>query len=292
MNFEKRIQMCRKITPLESKIANFIMKEKQEVLDLSIQELADRLFVSKSAIHRLCKKLDFQGFNDLKVQIAQDLANRMSMDSSIDVNYPFQKEDNAKEIAYKLMKLYEVTMKDTFDLIQLDELQKIAEILHNAKVIDIYTHSHNLNAAENFQDKMLTIGRIVNCPKSFYRQRMNVLASTPSHVAIILSYSGRASFIMPIVKMLYEKQVPIIMMGKCGKTQYVEYISYHIGISDKEHLRNRISQYSSHIAVQYMLDVLYGCIYNIDHEKNMAYLRQEIAYMDDRKIDFDDNNIQ
>ena len=43
-----------------------------------------------------------------------------------------------------------------------------------------------------------------------------------------------------------------------------------------ENLRDRISQFSSHIAMQYMLDVIFGCIYNMDREKNIEYLKKSI----------------
>ena len=53
-----------------------------------------------------------------------------------------------------------------------------------------------MNVAENFQDKMLTAGKSsVECPHGFYKQRLTALASNPKHAAIILSYSGKASFV-------------------------------------------------------------------------------------------------
>lgn len=48
---------------------------------------------------------------------------------------------------------------------------------------------------------------------------------------------------------------------------YTNYIKYQLSISDKENLRDRISQFSSHIALQYILDVLFSCIYNLNREK-------------------------
>ena len=157
MKLEKRIELCDSMTPLESEIASYILNNKDAVTKLKIQELADILFISKSAIHCFVKKIGFNGFNDLKVSIAKENA---------------------------------------------DLLENNSYINDSADVIDVYTHAHNSNIAENFQDKMLTIGKSVNCPSSFYNQRLTVLASDQKHVAIILSYSGKATFILPIVKKL------------------------------------------------------------------------------------------
>ena len=285
MKLEKRIELCDSMTPLESEIASYILNNKDAVTKLKIQELADILFISKSAIHRFVKKIGFNGFNDLKVSIAKENADLLENNSYINVNYPFQAKDNPRQIAFKLLELYEKAIKDTFEYVDLDQIKAVSQLIDSADVIDIYTHAHNSNIAENFQDKMLTIGRSVNCPSSFYNQRLTVLASDQKHVAIILSYSGKATFILPIVKKLYEKGVKVIQIGKAGSNYYSQYVTYHLSISDSENNRDRMSQFSSHIAMQYIMDVLYGCIYNVRRKKNTKYIYDSIDYMDDRPED-------
>ena len=285
MKLEKRIELCDSMTPLESEIASYILNNKDEITKLKIQELADILFISKSAIHRFVKKISFNGFNDLKVSIAKENADLLENNSYINVNYPFQAKDNPRQIAFKLLELYEKAIKDTFEYVDLDQIKAVSQLIDSADVIDVYTHAHNSNIAENFQDKMLTIGKSVNCPSSFYNQRLTVLASDQKHVAIILSYSGKATFILPIVKKLYEKGVKVIQIGKAGSNYYSQYVTYHLSISDSENNRDRMSQFSSHIAMQYIMDVLYGCIYNEKRRKNTKYIYDSIDYMDDRPKD-------
>lgn len=285
MKLEKRIELCDSMTPLESEIASYILNNKDAITKLKIQELADILFISKSAIHRFVKKIGFNGFNDLKVSIAKENADLLENYSYINVNYPFQAKDNPRQIAFKLLELYEKAIKDTFEYVDLDQIKAVSQLIDSADVIDIYTHAHNSNIAENFQDKMLTIGKSVNCPSSFYNQRLTVLASDQKHVAIILSYSGKATFILPIVKKLYEKGVKVIQIGKAGSNYYSQYVTYHLSISDSENNRDRMSQFSSHIAMQYIMDVLYGCIYNEKRKQNTKYIYDSIDYMDDRPKD-------
>lgn len=285
MKLEKRIELCDSMTPLESEIASYILNNKDVVTKLKIQELADILFISKSAIHRFVKKIGFNGFNDLKVSIAKENADLLENNSYINVNYPFQAKDNPRQIAFKLLELYEKAIKDTFEYVDLDQIKAVSQLIDSADVIDVYTHAHTSNIAENFQDKMLTIGKSVNCPSSFYNQRLTVLASDQKHVAIILSYSGKATFILPIVKKLYEKGVKVIQIGKAGSNYYSQYVTYHLSISDSENNRDRMSQFSSHIAMQYIMDVLYGCIYNEKRKQNTKYIYDSIDYMDDRPKD-------
>lgn len=56
MLLENMIKFCDDLTPIEMKVINYILNNKEIVKEQTIQELADTVFVSKSTIHRLCKK--------------------------------------------------------------------------------------------------------------------------------------------------------------------------------------------------------------------------------------------
>lgn len=284
MTIENMIKCCDNLTPTENQLAQYILQNKHQIHKLSIQDLAEETFVSKSAIHRFCKKIGLDGFNELKVKLAQDNAGEFKIENQIDVNFPFNYQDSEVVIAQKLLTLYETSIRDTYNSIDKEELNKSVELLHNAEIIDIYAHAHNINVAENFQDKMRGIGRIVNCPKSFYEQRCVAAASKPNHVALILSYSGKATFLPDIVQILHRKEVKMVLVGKVGSDIEQNYIKNYLYISDKENLRNRISQFSSHISMQYMLDIIFSCIFRIDYKKNVNYIDEVIGFVDDRKI--------
>lgn len=284
MIIENMIKCCDNLTPTETQLAQYILENKEQVQKLSIQELSEKTFVSKSAIHRLCKKIGMNGFNELKVKLIQGIVEESKGGNQIDVNFPFASNDTQGIIAQKLLKLYEASIKDTYNSIDVEELSRSVTLLHHAEIIDIYTHAHNINVAENFQDKMRSIGRMVNCPKSFYDQRCTATASKKNHVAIILSYSGKATFLPPIVEILYKKGIEIIWVGRIGRNVVPNYIKYHLYISDRENLRNRISQFSSHIAMQYMLDVIFSCIFKMDYERNIDYIQEVSGLVDDRNI--------
>ena len=170
MTLEYLIHQTGHLTPVEAEISAYILEHLDRIPQLSIADLAAGTSTSKSAVHRFCKKIGFDGFNDLKVAAARDLAEARST-ARIDVNYPFGETDGPQPIAQKLAKLYESAIQDTFRQMDFIQVQRVARVLNKASGIDIYTHAHNMNVAENFQDKMLTIGKRVNCPHGFYNQR-------------------------------------------------------------------------------------------------------------------------
>lgn len=288
MTLEKIIKCCDNLTPTESQLAQYILINMEEVQTLSIQSLSEKTFASKSAIIRFCKKVGFEGFNELKVKIAKDLVAETKGGYHIDVNFPFTASDSHQNIANKLLNLYEATIEDTYQSINLDEFNDCVTLLHEAESIDIYTHGHNMNVAENFQDKMHAIGRKVTCPKSAYEQRMTAVTANENHVALVISYSGKATFLPSIIEILKKKKVKIILVGRLGNTLLNPSIHHYLYISDRENLRNRISQFSSHIAMQYMLDLIFSCIFKIDYDENIEYIEDVMTWIDDREIDYEE----
>ena len=103
------------LTPIETEIGYYILKNQEDILELSVVELAERTYVSKSAIHRFCNKIGLKGFNELKVILAKDISEMRSDIEMIDVNYQFERKDGPQMIAKKLSKLYETAIYDTYD---------------------------------------------------------------------------------------------------------------------------------------------------------------------------------
>lgn len=263
------------LTPVEIEIGNYILENKELVLKMTINQLASKIFVSKSSIHRFCKKIGFNGYNDLKVVIAKNI----SYDVDINFNYPFKKNDVPKDIGLNLMKIYDITLKDTYELLDNDELMNIMNAIDRAKIIDIYINPPNTNIALNFKEKMFTIGKIVNCPKNSYEQRLQALNSNNEHLAIFVSYSGKARFINPLIEILGNNNVDILMIGNSKNSKF----KYLIELSSKESIKDRISQFSSQIAIYYIFDILFSSLYTMYEEINIEKLKIFRNYLDDRK---------
>ena len=55
----------------EKKVAHYLVENANPRLDGSISELAERLETSVATISRLCRKLKYDNFQDLKLSIAE-----------------------------------------------------------------------------------------------------------------------------------------------------------------------------------------------------------------------------
>ena len=85
--------------------------------------------------------------------------------------------------------------------------------MKKAQVIDVYTSAGNIYFAQNFQFQMQEIGVSINVPIDEYQQRLQAASSDNSHLAIIVSYSGRGIISDILFRILKERKTPIILIS-------------------------------------------------------------------------------
>src|SRR5215472_11895764 len=57
----------------EQRVADFILKNPEELIHLTVTELAERTQTSESTVVRLCQKIEYKGYQEFKIMLARDL---------------------------------------------------------------------------------------------------------------------------------------------------------------------------------------------------------------------------
>lgn len=276
MDIRRRIEGCTDLTPTEQQLASTVLALGDRLRGFTIKELAHTANVSIPSVHRFCKKLGLEGFKELKIELARSEARRVDQKGEVDINFPFAANDTADAVLAQMASVYQTTLADTRDLLDPVALEHAAELLDRARGIDIYTQSHNLYPAQMFCDRLLSIGRSASCFESGERQARIALASDCHHVAIAISYSGLGPNLATILPILHERNVPTIFVGTPNGCRLNPGLDVYLHVSDRESLQNRITQFASHIAVQYVLDSLYGCLFARDYANSRAFLERSL----------------
>lgn len=276
MDIRRRIRTGRGFTPTEQQLCNTVLALGERLQGLSIKELARLSTTSIASIHRLCKKLGLEGYKELKVALARDAAR--DDPAEVDINFPFAAGERATAIMPQLRAVYESTLRDTAELIEPSALDRAAEVLDEAACIDIYTQSHNLYPAQMFCDRLLSAGRNATCHESPERLVRTALATGANHAAVAISYSGLNQQLATLLPILAERGCPVVFIGTAAAQRLHPGLTAYLTVSDREHLQDRITQFASHIAVQYALDALYGCLFARDYERSIAFLERSFPY--------------
>lgn len=285
MDINERLEQSGDLTPTELQLARTVASLGEDLRAYSIKDLAQTASTSVASIHRFCKKLGLAGYKELKIEVARHYAARRMRPAPVDINFPFRAGQDARTITPSMLSLYETTIRETAELLDMDAADRAARLLDRASSIEIYTGSHNLYPAQMFEERLLSAGKRALCPVSGERQMRMALASDATHAAIIITYSGLSEQYRYIVNILRERKTPIILIGSHRAKRAHPDLAAYLTVSDREDLQNRITQFASHIAVQFVLDTLYSCVFARSYDEDMRFLRQSIPYTGRRLID-------
>ena len=264
----------------EKEIGRYILNHGEEVLNMSVKELAKKTYTSPATIVRLCKKIGLKGYNDFKIKYSAELQYDLHHTDRVDVNFPFDKDDSHPMICHKLASLSQEVIEHTIKLIDFEQLDKIVELMNNCQDIDIYGSGNSLLAAMSFQHKMMRIKRNVNLKVLHGEQVFMTYNSNNNRLAIIISYSGETNEIIQFAQTLKEKKTPIIVLTSIGDNRLSHYADYILNIGSREKIFTKIAPFASQISIEYLLNVIFSCLFQKDYDDNVNH---KISY--DKKND-------
>lgn len=275
MSIMTQLEFALDFTHAEEEIAHYILNHGEDVLNYSIKELAKRTYTSPATIVRLCRKLGLEGYNDFKIKYSAELQFTLTKTKRIDVNFPFDQEDTYPQIAHKLGTMSEEVIEDTIKLIDFDDLRKTIELMNRYEEIDIYGNGNSMLAALAFQHKMTRIGKNVNIRSIEGEQIFLAYNTSPKHLAIVISYSGETADIIRIAQALKEKGTKIIVITSLGDNRLSHFGNVVLRVGSREKIFTKIAPFASNLSMEYLLNLIYACIFQRDYNRN---LEKKISY--------------
>ena len=264
----------------EKEIAKYILNHGEAVLSMSVKELAKHTYTSPATIVRLWKKIGLEGYNDFKIKYSAELQYDLQHTDRIDVNFPFQKDDSHPLICHKLASLSQEVIADTVKLIDFNQLHQIVDLIYHYPTIDIYGSGNSLLAAMSFQHKMMRISRDVNLRVLHGEQIFMSYNTNPDRIGMIISYSGETNEVIQIAQTLKEKKTPLIVLTSIGDNRLSHYADYILNIGSREKIFTKIAPFASQISMEYLLNVIFSCLFQKDYEQN---IQNKVGY--DKKND-------
>ena len=98
-----RIKKTDSFSDSEIKIANYVNEYPQDVITMTIHELANATYTSASSVTRFCRKVDTEGFGEFKLQLAKELNSFSLSDKRIEDDLPFNKQDEPEVVAKNIL---------------------------------------------------------------------------------------------------------------------------------------------------------------------------------------------
>ena len=171
-------------TKAEKKVASYILEHTEDVLYMSITDLADACSVGDTSVYRFCRTMKLDGYQEFKMQLSLSLA---AQDKIMQVAKP---DTGVEDIAECVMNLDIKSIQETYLLLDRDAVERVVSMMEQAKRIYFFGIGDSLLMAEEARNKFLRVTGKVACLGDPHLQSMAAALLTEAELVVIFSYSG------------------------------------------------------------------------------------------------------
>ena len=284
MRKKKKIHDREIFTPTENQIISFIMDHTSQVIGMSLEDLSDQLYVSKSTIIRFCKKLGFAGHKEFCVQLARELNSFMASESELDPSFPFERDDSNSALAEKILALKFNSLNDTFAELDQDAIHTLAKAIHEHRSVTVYTSDENRFAAFELESRLENIGYNVNVIYIQNSMLKRAMSQKPESAVLFISYGQRVPAMPQAARILSEKKIPVFLITGPTRGLLEKYAETIIRIGYYEP-SPKVAAFGSSAGLSLILDLLYGYLFEMDHDHNINLVKSESEWQKTENIE-------
>src|SRR5690625_3945168 len=241
-------------TNTEKKVADYILEHKNEVVYMSITDLAETCHVGESSIFRFCKTLKLRGYQELKIALAHYTSVEDEMPQ---LSSKITMQDTIDELSSKMLTATINALTETDNLIHTNDVSKVVDEIIKAERIHFFGVGASLLTALEAKNKFMRITNKTECSLDSHLQAMSASLITKNEIAIIISYSGSTKDTIEVAKIAKDRGAKIIAITRFSKSPLTSYadITLLCGANEGPLQGGSLTAKMSQL---YLLDLLYA----------------------------------
>ncbi|MGX6978333.1 MurR/RpiR family transcriptional regulator [Vagococcus elongatus] len=174
------------LSPQEKKVADYIMRFSSEIKNMNIKDFSLKTGTSTATVTRFAKKIDCKNFSDMKFQI-----NSLSVPK-----VQFQ----TKGISEDVFNYYQMVIKNTQSLIEMNKLETFIRFLLEANQIIIIGLNSSGTTASTFSNRLMRMGLPVVSYVDSIDMVMRGSIASKSDLFVAISNSGTTECVLDSFK--------------------------------------------------------------------------------------------
>lgn len=234
----------------EQKVADYIDVHPEEVIYLSISALADKCGVSEASVIRLCKVLGYDGYQELKINMARSLVAPVKY-----IHEEIEEDDDTDKIIQKVMVADMKAIEDTLKILDRKEVERAINAISKARKLEFYGLGGSAPVAFDAQHKFLRHGIPCIAYNDSHMQIMSASMLGKGDVVVGISHSGSTKDIVDSLNIAAKAGAETICITSSEKSPVTKASSIKLIISARE-LSYRPEPMASRIAQLSVIDVL------------------------------------
>lgn len=266
-----KLKKMENFTNSEKSIAEYILKNLEDIHTFSAEKLARKSFTSKASVVRLCRKLNVDGYREFQREIDREVSEMRKIELFLSKE-PLNTSTKYEDIVSFLPSLYEKMISDTKLVLSPSIMKKIIEKLKKAKKIEIYGTGISYTVAKLAAFKFMTLGIESEAYDGINEHYVVASRKGKNDLAIIISLSSNNPYMIKIANKLKKRKVYVIGIGDAPTPEFIEACSECIGICMKEYVLT-LEMLAILAGINYIFDIFFtSLLVNNYHENVNTYI--------------------
>lgn len=238
----------------ERRVAEYIVQNPDEVIHMTISELADITQVSNATVIRTCQRIGSGNYQDLKITLAQEIVTPMQS-----INEELSFEDDPATILDKVFNSERQALEYTRNNVNLKELLRAVDALQNARTIHVLGMGNSRAIAQDLEHKLLRLGLNAMMRGDGHMDIISASFLKPDDVMFAISYSGSTRNIINAATIAKQNGATVISLTNVGRSPLYDVADIRLWTSSSES-KYRVVALSSRIAQMAIVDTIYTMI--------------------------------
>ncbi|MGY2488569.1 MurR/RpiR family transcriptional regulator [Cupriavidus sp. CP313] len=249
------------------RIVDFIASHPEEVVHMSVSEVADRTGASEGSVVGVCKTLGATGFQQLKIALAQEIVRPVQL-----IHEDLEPGDKAATVVRKIFQSNVQALQETESTLDVGALERAVRILKKAKRIEIYGIGSAAPIAEDAHYRMLRIGLNAKAVVDSHVQVISAALTGPEVAVLTISHSGSTHETVTATRLAKEAGAHTICITNFGKSP-IQAFSDVVLLTMARETQFRTEAMTSRLAQLAIIDVLIACLSLADYERAVKTIR-------------------
>ncbi len=258
------------LTKVEKILADRLLEDPHSFINLTMAELAEACGVAQGSINNFAKKLTGSGYTALKLQVAHSLPEHKEKQLLTP-----HKLDGVTGSSHQIMQTNQLLFDTTMQLNPEPILRQVAELLLNARRIELHGAYQSAIVARDFCLQLIELGLHATYMEDSFTGALTTTTLDKQDLVFAVSKGGRTQAVADILRLAKRKGVPTVALTayKTSPIARLADIVLLVPPCHSDHLYDTNRRVRT--AQTFLVDTLCSYLYNLPN--NELHRRSESA---------------
>ncbi len=266
------------LPPTARRIADYLIDHADDVVHMSVTEVAERTGSSEGSVVGLCQQVGARGFQQVKIALARDLVQPVEF-----IHEDLTQRDDLATVVSKMFNSGLQAMQDTMNVLSVADLGKAVEAIRKAKRVEVFGIGSGATIAEDANYRLLRIGIESRVSVDSHIQAITASLCTAKSAVLTISHSGSTIETLTATRLAKEAGATTIVVTNYGRSPILEYADIVLNTMARE-TQFRTEAMTSRIAQLDVIDALIAGLALADYDRSVATINKTFEVLASKRV--------